>query len=735
MAAPAKPLTVSKPSIKHEWFFDDRADAQDAAAGEGTGFMQYDRTYSMLINQYSSRAAHYRAEHPNRPDIEKMADSAVLAPERAREILAIIGAERSPLCADLTPQILVQALNNTWRNISTMGHLFHRATFDPNAQDAVLVAVLVVLGMAVSDNTALQEVARAAYHSVLMVIRRRLSNPQKQDDDLHTRLNLLQAVTIVNRYDSTILANQTPEEGDEQCREWVLENHLWSLISDVNSLGAVSHRRPNVDPRNLPKHAWIQPDGYYFRESTDPVAQWKEWTLYEACKRVAHFALYCDCVHTLSNGGATTSQLTIFDVDTQMPCAQDLWEASTFDEFMYIVGPERVLRNVPYLSVIKSMLRLPRVDDPPITDVPYQAQWSIFALAMVLYGLLCTSRTMTGTSTTDADIKRKLQTSGRGDGPDWFVNFFDRGIQVRLSRAFEMWSQYFELSTGSDPYHIMNKRITSEGALGDTQSRQVSSQFLDYILLVLLHHHAAMIMMHEELRLIADVGNGLPHWLAANDGVPLAARIPFDLYIQWAKTREARYVVSVACLFLVRISTGQKFLHPKKAENFLLSVVTYYSVLTVWLYSLALGFEDQHPELADAAGTVSGDRIMADASSYLHHVWELTYNSRHHPVLGLGVLDNTSSSSSTGGHSPITQANAPPMASVSSVVALGALLLRDMDIGQPQPGGDILYALYRRLNPRASLTDFGPGPAQSSGHPAPAYTQQGAPTAAAFAAV
>jgi hypothetical protein len=310
---------------------------------------------------------------------------------------------------------------------------------------------------------------------------------------------------------------------------------------------------------------------------------------------------------------------------------------------------------------------------------------------------------MTGTSAVADDFKRRVKASSL-DGR-WVVEFFyDKGVQVRLSRGFEVWSHYYESATGSDPFRIMRRKIDSTGIISDTQSKMVSSLFLDYILLVLLHHHAAMILMHEELKIFVDVGSHLPYWLDTDSGSPLPSHIPLDRYIQWAKTREARYVVSVACLYLVRLASGQRFLHKKQAENFFLSVIAYYSVLIVWLYSLAIAAEDQQSVTLEMSGVIDKEQVMSDASAYLYHMWEITHNSRNRPALGLGVLPASPTSSSSG-HSPVSHPHSPPVSSVASVVALGALLLRNNDVGLSKSGGDVLYALFKRLSPRSELAD------------------------------
>lgn len=579
-------------------------------------------------------------------------------------------------CGDMESLLEPLSLNITiayyidlvWTNIESMSEFIHRNSFDPNEQNPILLAAFVILGISLHEDEHIRSIARYLFTPVLVALRNELACRESfgPDEDV----GLLQAYGILIRFDNQIcgLGDRNEVHGVISGK-WLMERYRAILqptaTQDYDRL------------RNQPlRTARLSRRGYEFIDGPDDdrEAQWLEWAKYESCKRSAMFILYCDCVHTLSHD-TDSSQLTIFDVDVHMPCAPSIWFALTPQEFHAIVGPSRVILSVPYLYILKSILRLPRLGEE-VDRHPYSNAWPLFTQCCILYGLLFIARAMNNTTSTQQELIAKL--NSRDEDGNWHVDFYDRGIQVRLSRGFDIWTKYFEaataLSENHHPFRMAGNKIENVNIIGHLQTSFNSAIFMDYILLILLHYHSAYILMHEDLKLILNVANELPFWLA-QDPQPVTHHINFQLYEKWAKTTDAKTVVSAATLFLVRITAGHRFLLRQRTENLLLGLFTYYAVLIVWLYDKALNPDaPDNAKYQDPTDESASNSIIHDATVYLYYIWGKTNNQSTAP-----------------------QSLARPAVGISSVIALGALLLKDTYVGQPQIGGQILHNLYKRL--------------------------------------
>jgi hypothetical protein len=676
----SSPGSPGQPATSFAWMFDDRLDKDFTTT-------PYDRLYQKYVDLYTSRSAARVSYHPPPPPT-------IISDLLARQIRSVL----DPLGEydSLSPSGFAYYIDGVWDKVESVNCIIHRPSFYAQYQIPELLSCLVVLGMALSQDPHVVNLAKILYTRAFDGVKTALalanSAANETTENFDTDLSLLQAVCILMRFESQIVGGGNSMHSMTNGK-WLIERYLWFLIPKTTSLSSRHHReavRNTPDStRNLFRYGEIEKSGYrlYDRSIADPVLQWREWAKYEACKRSAHFALYCDCVHTLQDG-SFSSQLSIFDIDTHMPCPECLWKASSHEEFLEIVGPSRRIQNVPYLYVIKSMLRFPRLGEETTFALSTSSSpWSLFTLSSILYGLLSIARAMNGSASSQEEVIRKLNTSD----PEglWHVDFYERGIQVRLSRGFDIWTQYFEAATGNSQhaFHMFGNRFENVNIIGQMATETSSAVFLDYILLILLHYHSACILMSEDLKLVLKIANELPDW-AQKDPQPVLNHIPLDVYRRWFDTKEAKNLVSISCLFLVRITAGKRLLTRDRAENLLLGVVTYYAVVIVWLHYVCTqgctGGGDRDAELTCGRGRrfstdVDDEEMIHNATSYLYRIWGETTGNRPSGTDNDLVM--------------------PVPASLSSVIALGAWLLRGVHIGKPQTGGQILHSLNQRLFP------------------------------------
>lgn len=563
-----------------------------------------------------------------------------------------------------------------WSNIESVIEFVHRASFDPNKKNPILVAAFVILGISLNEDPNIKIIARYLYTPVLIALRNELAARKfYASNNTFEEIGLLQAYGILLRFDNLICGL-----GDRDEVHGVISGK-WLIARYRSLLVPTPGEKCFEVGQNLLQTLKFTDKGFEFidkpgqqQQPSDLEAQWLEWIGYESCKRSAMFVLYCDGVHTLSCNSAS-SHLTIFDVDTHMPCAPSLWFATTYQEFHAIVGSPRVVLSVPYLHVLKSILRLPRLGED--TDPhPYCNAWPLFPQCCILYGLLSVARAMNNTTATQQELISML--NSRDNTGSLHVNYLDRGIQTRISRGFDIWTQYFEASTALSenhhPFVMSENKIENVNIIGHLQTIFNSGIFMDYILLLLLHYHSCYILMHEDLRLILNVANELPFWLV-EDPQPVLNHIDFSVYEKWAKASDTKMVVSVATIFLVRLTAGHRVLLRQRSENQLLGLVTYYAVLIIWLYDKALHpIAESTAIIEDPTSESCASAIINESTVYLYYIWSKTNNKTNAPQL-----------------------IARPSVGASSVIALGALLLKDTQIGQPLTGGRILHNLYKRL--------------------------------------
>lgn len=724
------------------WLFDD----QDPTP--------YDALYSRYNDMYWNNAMRLDDDNNHLANRKQYAPTVLSHNmcERIRTILDPLGGCEPAL----SNENIGYYIDLMWGYSEALQTTVHRPTFDAEEQAPETLATIVVVGMSVSRNHQLEELAQALYSRVFVAIKNALSHAacDESRDVLSYaysyEISLFVAICLLMRYESHIMGGETDGPYCVASGKWLIEKFMWYLVPQAGVANKTN--RPGVTGSSI-KFGRLEEDGYYLFEPPSHIinneaeyhsylaAQWKEWARYESSKRTALCALFCDAVHKLENGKGS-SPLTIFDLNCHMPAPEVLWNAQTFSDFLAIVGNDydgrfgqeggetKIIRAWSYLKTIKSMLRFPSLAAAASSDAlsasmvinPYvtpttpsghkqQYPWPLFTLNAVIYGLLTVARCINSPESDftfqDTEIGRRLNSMWTVADAQWRMDV-DRGILLRLARGFDKWAQVFEFSsTGgagenageshypftvpeSNALHIENFNIVGQMA------KQIGSgAFLEFVLLILLNYHSAMMMMNEEVRLVAVFANRLPFYLA--DHSPRVSQsnsysnsfsqtpeqdpqtqllMAFANYIpaneelsRWRRNAETKRLVTCACLFLVRVTRAKRLLDRDRVENLILGMVTYYSVLILWMYK---GNSER------CAHVPSTDTLVIEqATQYLHRVW----------------CETAEVPDSAGDLSPST-ANGPAV-----VVALGAWLLRGIPIGKEQTGGQILHALYSSLIP------------------------------------
>lgn len=606
-----------------------------------------------------------------------------------------------------------------WGHSEVIHSIVHRPTFDVEAQAPETMATCVVVGMALSRNHEMEELAKALYSRVFVSIKNALTHVKCESSDVMSfpygyELSLFVAICLLMRYESHIMGGETEGPYCVASGKWLIEKYMWYLVPRAGLA-----ERPGQSG-SFVRLGHLDEDGYHLLDGPPPehhedaenfvAAQWKEWARYESSKRTALCALFCDAVHKLENGKGS-SPLTIFDLNCHMPTPEILWNAQSPNEFLAIVGTERVVRSWSYLKTVKSMLRFPSLSpggnlnssmfiDPyvtPTTPLGHKQQypWPLFTLNTVLYGLLSVARCINSTETDltfqETEVGKRLNSMWTVEDARWRMDL-DRGILLRLARGFDKWAQVFEFSStaggdekASETHYPFTApefnalQIENFNLVGQMAKQIDGGAFLEFVLLILLNYHSAMMLMNEEIRLVALFANHLPYFLAktpvdANNsqkqiellqkfvnGIPALPE-----YRLWLRSSDSKRLVTCACLFLVRVTRAKRLLDRDRVENLMLGMVTYYSVLIIWMYK---GCVETCPNVP-----TNDTLVIEQATQYLHRIWCET----------TGIAANTNFNHNTG---------------PAVVVALGAWLLRGIPIGKEQTGGQILHALYSSLIP------------------------------------
>lgn len=594
------------------WFFDNHYGTPSAKIG-------YDHCYAQTNSEYQARAREFEGESPNQRPANR--EYRPLDDTASYMVLRILKEAPRELFED--PTMIDYYMHIAWSHTSAIHYIVHLPTFDPSHCHPALLATLVVLGMAISRDPQAELAAKILYPSVLSATYESvLDSASSSGGNRHEtpHIGQLQAFTLLMRYEQLILGKETARlsllHGPTSTP--MIDRFFWVLLSTVHHWNGPQTPLWSLGPNQKPLWATVGPESYAFHPYCMTNLQWREWARYEMAKRTLHLALFCDNIHCLSAGSDNVRPVSIFNMDTHMICNEWLWDARSPAEFFYIVGPTKTIQCLPYLGLIKSLVRFPRIPSGSTNRRMDQERprgspplWSLFSLRVLAYGLTNIVGRLSGVSEHGEQLVQRIfnadYISGSNPpsamGGDFISPLFDRSIQSRLYRGLDLWLQYFEDTygkvterifsiaggTNDDDMHI-NSVLNEDLAMIDLDDAQEGIP--GYVFVVVFYHYSSFLFVHEDLPIVLQVASNMKGWLDVPVQVPYANlldRLCVPLYTQWLQSNEATAMLSTSCLTIAWLDASMGRLPTKLFNNQFLASVTFIAVLVVWMHDLTRG--------------------------------------------------------------------------------------------------------------------------------------------------
>lgn len=683
------------------WFFNNNYGTPSAKVG-------YDHCYAQTNREFQERAFKYEREHSKQRTNREYRPLDEMA---SYMVLRILRDAPRELFED--PTMIDYYMHIAWRQTSAVHYIVHLPTFDPSHSHPTLLATFVVMGMAMSGDPQASLAAKTLYPSVLMATYESvLDAAASAGGDRHATPNIgqLQAFTLLMRYEQLILGADASRLSllHGPTSSAMVDRFLWVMLSFVHHWNGPQTPIWSTGVNQRPLWATVGPESYSFHPHCVPKLQWREWARYEMAKRTFHLALFCDNMHCLGAGSENLRPVSIFNMDTHMICHEWLWDAWSEEEFFQIVGPTRVIPCMPYLGLIKSLIRFPRIATTSANHRRAEPErprgtpplWSLFSLRVLAYGLTNIVGRLTGVSEHGEQLVQQVFSSdymaGSKETPmalvsPWVSPLFDRSIQSRLYRGLDLWLQYFE-----DTYGKVTERIFAiAGAVANSAnpSNQLNEDLamidLDdaqegvpgYVFVVVFYHYSSFLFVHEDLPIVLQVASNVKSWLEVPAPVAysnLLDKLCIPLYMQWLQSNEAQAMVSTSCLCLVWLNASMGRLPVKLFNNQFLASSTFIAVLVVWLHDLTRGNNapltvppQKLPPLV-----LENYRFVLDAVAHLQTLSNVTHEN--------SVVENSGSS--------LEDTNAEiPGDKIRSVILLAECLLYH------RPNSDRLVTFLMRL--------------------------------------
>jgi len=209
-----------------------------------------------------------------------------------------------------------------WFNFAQTFPIIHQVTFDPNTADIYLLISILIIGMA--------HTADRLEYELSIEINKKFRRILKDAIDEETQLSLpiMQALILHNfsakNFGDTKLLQMSQIDHGSNLLYLKFSGFLERLTSEP-----VIHRSENSTDKEL-------------------YDQWQNWIYYETCKRTVYFEFICDTQHITFN----KAELSSFDIKSELPCTDRVWNASTPDEFFaaYQIQPNSLVTR-PKLNI------------------------------------------------------------------------------------------------------------------------------------------------------------------------------------------------------------------------------------------------------------------------------------------------------------------------------------------------------------------------------------------------
>lgn len=209
-----------------------------------------------------------------------------------------------------------------WFNFAQTFPIIHQVTFDPNKADIYLLISILIIGMAHTAD-------RLEYELSIQInknFRRRIKDVI--DEDTQLSLPIMQALILHNfsakNFGDTKLTQMSQIDHGSNLLYLKFSGFLENLSAEP-----VIHKSKDSTSEEL-------------------YEQWQKWIYYETSKRTVFFEYICDTQHITFN----RAELSQFDIKSELPCSDQVWNASTPEEFFaaYQIQPNSLVTR-PKLNI------------------------------------------------------------------------------------------------------------------------------------------------------------------------------------------------------------------------------------------------------------------------------------------------------------------------------------------------------------------------------------------------
>lgn len=353
------PSTISLPSLPsaYQWLFSESSLGLPTPGAE-SGYQAYSRLCAQAArNQHSGSTVRLR----DPPALT--CSSIVLSEAQCAQVSSVLSMQ-------LTPSLASTYLDACWTFTHNVPQVFiHRPTFVANDADKHLVAAMILVGMhyyhMYSDASPSGAISpdSADLYGLAHTIRNCIgSSAYAASSSPSAGLQLLQAFTLLLWFELTNAIPNTPSSSPSR-----QSSGQWHLVSCARQV---------IEQTRLPAERPVQLGGTTRND-------WLQWAQYESRLRCLHHMFITFFV---SAPPQFEGCLTVLDLNVYMPCPEQYWTAQSSRTFFAAVQSLDNVQTVPFLTVVRSLLRLARLGEP--LGGTAHGQWSRFALSSALYGLL-----------------------------------------------------------------------------------------------------------------------------------------------------------------------------------------------------------------------------------------------------------------------------------------------------------------------------------------------------------
>lgn len=597
---------------RYNWFFNDCFDTDKAKYG-------YDRFYTEIMGTYRDRQQKFRQEAKIKLGVTELNDGEPMCDvcdDTSAAILHILGEVPDDLDDE---KIVSHWIQTAWQESDAVSYIIHPATFNANETHPSLLAVLALLGMTLTPDPSVSEMALKDFTPTFLYVYECLVRmPVIADiNELdHIELSKLQAFALIMRLDQLLLTHRKQSECFITSKYGRIASNIFfskffKAVPKAGIFGAKNMRNPI--------YATLYYEGYMFHQGADPKTQWHEWVLIESFSRVTMFSVYFDSIYSLTMD--SMDPISIFNMDTYMICPDPLWYARSLLEFNHVVGPSRTIPMIPYLALLKSTIRFPRSpkfecigtpmnkmqngsgstdskppknsaqtrEDSNIRDI---TAWSHFALQSLSHGIITILATFSGVHANQGNGVLTLLMYTHSNNLDQVFKKLDFEMQLRLYRAADVWRLLFEASYGDFTDKVLNLPTSTYIPLRLDLDKSVRDDIYlttpHYCLLMIFCYFSSFIFVHEDLPIVLEVTANLKIWLNTAEESHMAVLSDYlymPLYRKWIETEDAKAMIGACLLYLLWLQSSYGQIYCKN-QKFLSSII-YISAVVVWLYDYA----------------------------------------------------------------------------------------------------------------------------------------------------